>query len=76
MEFGKYLKPKSLGQLDVNTKIKNLKSKSDAKAKIVPLKEPLLEPFGVPPMGWMPREKITYIMADRDAELRAKTKQD
>jgi hypothetical protein len=76
MEFGKYFKPTSQRQLDVKSKTTSLKSKSDAKTKLeAPNKVPL-DPFGVPPMGWMPNGKIMSIIARRDEELRTKTRQD
>jgi hypothetical protein len=75
MELGKYFKPKSQRQLDVN-KTKVLTSKYDAKTKPEAPKKAPLDPFGMPPMGWMPSGKIISIMARRDAELRAKAKQD
>ncbi len=73
MEFGKYLKPNSQRQLD--RKNKRLEGKSEAKLGIGLSGEPILDPFGTPPMGWMPMSEIMSLMADRDAELRAKNRQ-
>ena len=73
MDFGKYLKPNSQRQID--RKNKRLKSTSEAKLEIGLQQKETLDPFGMPPMGWMPKDKLMSIMADRDAELRAKTRQ-